>query len=244
MADTQFHGLETAAAPNDWVIPGSLELILKAARAVFDGTAAVGAFLPALEIISDSGSPVGTYVATSAVAAGDAADVSFAPFLRPAATSSGGSGIQYDVDNTGDWLLVETTSWRPATFPRAGIDLHSESFGGIILRTDQDAINIITGGATFPGGALNLLSNGNGLTIIIDSPSASPLIIDTVQGQLIDIGGSESQSGNINIGNDPATVGNFVGFFNAGGATQQTLPAAPTGAQIRAVLVAFGLVAP
>jgi Concanavalin A-like lectin/glucanases superfamily len=90
MADTQFHGLETADAPNDWTLPGSLEMTLKAARAVFDGSAATSSFLPALEIISDSGLPVGTYVADTAVEAGSSADASFAPFLRRATASSGG----------------------------------------------------------------------------------------------------------------------------------------------------------
>lgn len=92
MADTQFHALPTKAAPNDWVLPASLEMTLKAARALFDGTGAGGAFLPALEIISDSGTPVGTYVAGTAVSAGSSADVSFAPFLK-GATASGGSQV-------------------------------------------------------------------------------------------------------------------------------------------------------
>ena len=94
MPDTQFHGLGSGAAPQDWTLPDSLTMTLKAARAVYDGSAAVGSFLPALEIISDAGLPVGIYVSQTSVAAGDSADVSFAPFLRsPTAPSTGGGTL-------------------------------------------------------------------------------------------------------------------------------------------------------
>ena len=100
MPDTQFHGLGSGAAPQDWTLPDSLTMTLKAARAVYDGSAAVGAFLPALEIISDAGLPVGIYVSQTSVAAGASADVSFAPFLRsPSATSTGGGTLDQVITN-------------------------------------------------------------------------------------------------------------------------------------------------
>lgn len=112
MGDTQYHGLGTTNAPQTFDVPGNLTFTLKAARAVFDGTSAPGAFLPALTIVSDAGLPVGTYVSTTAVAAGASADVSFGPFSERSGASSGG-GIQYDVDNVGTWLDVETTGFEP-----------------------------------------------------------------------------------------------------------------------------------
>lgn len=110
MADTQFHALPTKAAPNDWVLPDSVAVQLKAARAVFDGTSSGSSFLPAVEIISDSGNPVGTYVTSTAVAAGSAADVSFGPFLKGAQASVTGTGLRYDVDNTGDWFYADANA--------------------------------------------------------------------------------------------------------------------------------------
>jgi hypothetical protein len=91
VADTQFSPLGTGAAPQDWTLPGSLELTLVGAQAIFDGTAAGASFLPALQIISDSGKSVGIYITDTAATAGSIAEVSFFPFSG-AAASGGGSG--------------------------------------------------------------------------------------------------------------------------------------------------------
>lgn len=240
MADIQFHGLGDQAAPSDWTVPQSLTFTLKAARAVFDGTAAAGAFLPAMVIESDGGLPVGTYVAGTAVAAGASADASFAPFLKGATSSAPSSGIQFDTDNVGDWFQLETTTDNPSNIP-IGIELHAGGLaGGMLLHTDTQPLQV-TGGGDLVHGGLELLCNGNHLTIIMDSPSASPLVIDTMQRQEIIIGASNSQSGNVNICGDPVFVANSLGFFQSGGVGQQPHPT--TLADVINVLQAFGLTA-
>jgi hypothetical protein len=92
-ADVQILGSGAKAAPLDYTLPLGSELLLKAVRADFDGTGAAGAFLPALEIISDAGHSVGLYPTDVAVAAGGSASVSFAPFLRNTPTATASTGL-------------------------------------------------------------------------------------------------------------------------------------------------------
>ena len=182
-----------------------------------------------------------------------------------------GSGIQYDIENLGDWLHVDVDESGSSPGDGNAIRFDNKSNGTFLLHQSGafGLLHILAEGANglviestaagagltirnggSPFGTNMLIENdGNSMTILQNSPASSPLVIDS-NGQLIDIGGSSSgstfPSGNINIGGDPATVGNGVGFFNVptGPANQQTLPAAPTGAQIRALLVAYGLCAP
>ena len=82
MADVQYHPLGTLSAPADWPVPKSVELAPKSVFAHFDGTNAAGSYLPTLQIISDAGTVAAEIPVSSEVAAGDSADVTFAPFLR------------------------------------------------------------------------------------------------------------------------------------------------------------------
>lgn len=74
-------------APLDYVVPGAQEISPVAVNATFDGTSAVTAWLPALELISDSGHVISRTFPASSVAAGGTAEVTFAPFLRQAAAA-------------------------------------------------------------------------------------------------------------------------------------------------------------
>ena len=85
-----------SSAPSDYVVPGSQEIELQTVTATFDGTGASGTFLPALQIISDGGITLATFIDTSvSVAAGGSAEVTFGTFLRrtppPAASPTPGS---------------------------------------------------------------------------------------------------------------------------------------------------------
>lgn len=140
MADTQFHGLGTENAPADWTIPGSLELVVKAARAVYDGSSAAGAFYPCLEVLSDSGNVVGKYVAGSTVTAGDSADVSFGPFLEEAQPVSTGSTTvkwaSYDGNSTtnlavGNSFTFSVTALNPG-YGEALLDLTTPTFPTVL----------------------------------------------------------------------------------------------------------------
>lgn len=78
----------SGSAPLSYEIAGAQEIILRAARATFDGTAAAASFLPAFRITDGAGQEIGTYPVDTAVSAGASADVSFAPFLRGATAGS------------------------------------------------------------------------------------------------------------------------------------------------------------
>ena len=82
-----------SSAPSDYVVPGSQEIEIQTVTATFDGTGASGAFLPALQIISDGGITMATFVDTSvSVAKGGSAEVTFGTFLRkspPPSTTPG-----------------------------------------------------------------------------------------------------------------------------------------------------------
>lgn len=89
MADMTIGGLGTKAAPLDYKIPKSLEVLPRSIKATFDGTGAGGSFLPTLQVIADSGDVVGSYPVDTAVVAGASADVSWFPRLRRLSVSSG-----------------------------------------------------------------------------------------------------------------------------------------------------------
>ena len=69
-----------SSAPFTYTVPGSTAFNLLAVRALVDGTSAAGAFLPCVQLWSDAGVLMAQRLGDS-VAAGGAADVTFAPFL-------------------------------------------------------------------------------------------------------------------------------------------------------------------
>jgi hypothetical protein len=93
MADTTIGGLGTKAAPLDYKVPKSIELFPRTIKATFDGSGAGAPFLPAVQIIADSGDVVGTYPVDTAVAAGGSADVSWFPRSVKAAAAASASSV-------------------------------------------------------------------------------------------------------------------------------------------------------
>lgn len=161
MADVQIHDDSTVDAPKQYVVPSSASFLLKTVVATFDGSSAAGAFLPCVEIISDSGELVARGLAAS-VAAGSEAEVSFFPFNRAAAASSGGSGIQFDTSpQSGDWLYVETTESSGHGPGGYGIELKDDGPSGILLTSDNGQLSI---GHPFTGTQLRD-SSGYGIDI-------------------------------------------------------------------------------
>lgn len=77
-----------SAAPFSYTVPASFAFSLLGVRATFDGASAAGAFLPCVQLVSDSGQVMAQSVGSS-VAAGDSADVTFAPFLGEQASGGG-----------------------------------------------------------------------------------------------------------------------------------------------------------
>jgi len=91
MADVQILATGVSAAPLDYDVPAANAITPKACFAHYDGSGSAGAYLPALEIISDSGHTVTIAVPSSSVAAGGTADVSWFPWRRGVTVQQGGN---------------------------------------------------------------------------------------------------------------------------------------------------------
>lgn len=79
MSDRQFNPLGDEQTPAEWTLAASLQVLLKNVYAEFDGSSAGAAYVPTLELVSDSGHTIGTYPFQGTVAAGASADVTWFP---------------------------------------------------------------------------------------------------------------------------------------------------------------------
>lgn len=169
MPDVPIVNRTTTAAPKDYTLPQSQEILLKAVRAEFDGTGAATSFLPALQLVSDAGDVMFTAVLTStSVAAGGSASVSWFPLKKLTAgspapspnplgtlwgwwdfsdtttiTLDGSSKIQTIKDKTGNGhdLSQGTAANRPAESTLNGLNC------GIFNSAHPD---VLTGGSWTP----------------------------------------------------------------------------------------------
>lgn len=99
MADVQLTQLATAAAPLVYTVPQGVEIRVKAVRAEYDGTAAAGAFLPQVHIVSDAGLTVARASDQGvSVAAGGTADASFFPGVKHAAAAAATTTDSYPIN--------------------------------------------------------------------------------------------------------------------------------------------------
>jgi hypothetical protein len=113
VADTQIHPTGTLSTPADYVIPDSAELILKGARASYNGSGAATSFIPLLRIISDAGTTSLEFVADTTVAAGGSADVTWFPRVGAAAQAASLSSSivrAYAFEFTGQTVTAGTTA--------------------------------------------------------------------------------------------------------------------------------------
>src|SRR5215469_760366 len=90
MSDDSIISSAISAAPKDYVLAGSQEFLLKAVRAVYDGSGAAGAYLPTFQLLDANGNVMFDATPTGSVAAGASAVVSWFPGLG----GGGGGGIQ------------------------------------------------------------------------------------------------------------------------------------------------------
>lgn len=84
---------DVADAPLTYDVPDAQVIGLVCANAVYDGAGAGGSWLPALELVSDSGHVIARAIPQTSVAAGGSAEVTFGPFLGP---PGGGGGTPYN----------------------------------------------------------------------------------------------------------------------------------------------------
>lgn len=124
MADVAILAQQVQGTPGGYTVPGGAEILLKSLRVAYNGAGAVGSFVPVMQLVAPgpTGQVVSEYPLGSTLAAGASADVTWFPGVIAAPSSSGGSGIQYDVDNVGGSLQVEATGAIAADFtqPNSG----------------------------------------------------------------------------------------------------------------------------
>jgi hypothetical protein len=92
---------DTAAAPKDYTLSGTQELLLKTVRALIDGSGAATAFLPTLQLLDPNGHVMWEGATTDTVAAGGSADVSWFPGL-----GAGGGATTTNAE----WFIARRTS--------------------------------------------------------------------------------------------------------------------------------------
>jgi hypothetical protein len=80
--EKQIIPLGSAAAPASWTLPPAFSIVPEVVYAMYDGSGAAGAYIPTLEIISDSGHVIGKIPMDNSVAAGSSVEATWAPFLR------------------------------------------------------------------------------------------------------------------------------------------------------------------
>lgn len=232
MADIALLAPGVAAAPEGYQIPGAQEIIVKAVTATYDGTDAAGAFVPTLQVIAPNGTILASCPTSTALVAGASADVSWFP-RSGVSSSSGGSGIQFDVENEGDWLDIQTDGTDPngvsvnLVAPGGGINIFAGASAG---GSNPGQIEI---GA--PGGTIQLGDTaGGGTAFLSDGP------------QTLDAGGDELRiqshsAGGTNGVRVQAVATGKLSFFNVTPVVKQGTPV--TLANVISLLQAYGLCA-
>src|SRR5438309_1208219 len=105
--DTQILRSAVAAAPKDYTIDKNVELTLRSVHAQFKDNGAASDWLPCVDLISDSGHTIARCSDPAVkVTAGDDAEVSWFPGVKPAAaaTASGGATYAHGFDDTAQIL--------------------------------------------------------------------------------------------------------------------------------------------
>ncbi len=152
-------------APLDYVVPNAQALELLCANAVFDGSGAAAAFLPALVIISDSGHVVSRTITAASVAAGGSAEVTFAPFLRSQAGGGGGGGtasVHLPVNLTNPYLTADTGNSHPWLQAVTNADLGLWAFR-------KDVEGVVFGNVLIPPA----YDSGGTLVLALATPTAA-----------------------------------------------------------------------
>lgn len=185
------------ASPSEYELTQSQTLSPKSAVATFDGTGAGGAFLACLSFYAQNGALVTRVFPATPVVAGDVAAVSYAPFPGGLASGGGGgSGIEFDVDNVGDWLSVETTAVTGSGDAMTFTDT-APSSNGITLTSDNGQVVL----------------NGTGVSIN-SSAAGSGINLNAVETIAIIAGTSGAANGEVIIGSSATSGGRSVTLDN------------------------------
>ena len=184
MADASILDPTVAAAPKQYLISGSQELLIKSITASFDGSAAAVPWVPAVQLLDSANEVIGTYPLDAPVAAGGTADVSFFPGVK-VASSSGGGGITATVEQvnqqTGTTSIANSTSTilLPATNLSGPINF-AASGGGMRCSTAgvySVEVNVqLASAAWTAGGGFELTLAFSGYSMVINSWVTFPTV--------------------------------------------------------------------
>lgn len=146
--------LADKAAPKDYTVASSQQIIPLCITASLDGTAAAAAYVATVEFISDAGLVMARCPCSTQLAAGASADVSWFPLRAAQSTTSASSTYQTVVLQTPDvrsyWPLDETsgTTWADlGPSAKALTAVGSPSFGQPPLITTGHSAVFPNGGA-------------------------------------------------------------------------------------------------
>jgi hypothetical protein len=164
MADESINALATQNTPWTYLVPQSVEFVLKSAQASFDGSGTGSGYVPALQV-TPPGGIAHVYTLGQTVAAGASADVTWFPGVKAAPAAA---GWQFGVDpQSGTWGVVSVTADDPTPYAGPGpyttyafrLDcVDANSSHGMLLVCNGDAIsthysylNLAAGRATLDG---------------------------------------------------------------------------------------------
>lgn len=180
------------SVPATYTLPPGFDVLLHSVSAQFNGSGAGGTFYPCLSVYSQDDKLIGRFFPAQALAAGDSAEVTFAPFLGP---ESDTAFLGMSEPFLG--LLVFTASPPGGIIlPQAGYSDPRTVFGTVSMAitvpldaNDPVGVNVVNQGASAHGyraflyvtdiaGSFMELVRGNADTTI-NSGDTDQLLIDT-----------------------------------------------------------------
>ena len=147
MADAAIIDTTVTAAPKDYLLPGTNELLLKAVRAAVDGSGTASAFVPALQLLAPDGTVMWTAITSASVAAAGSADVSWFPGLSGASSTSGVLSRVFDQELTSTTATLDTgANAIPQTANNLLLLIQARTdeatvFGNLNIRFNGDSTN-------------------------------------------------------------------------------------------------------
>lgn len=159
-------GPKAGGAPLRYVVTeqGTVDLMSIFAR--FDGSAASGDWRPTVTIRAQDGTILVRVPVDETLPTGDTADVTFAPFLRAGATSSGSGGIAFDTfPQEGTYLFLTTTGLSPLS---TGLDMRAQK--EVVIRSETDDVRLNAELlAQLNGGTVNVIARDGGMNITAEN---------------------------------------------------------------------------
>lgn len=119
MPDASLLSPSVATVPKQYTVTGTQDITLRSVTASFDGTSAAGSFVPALQIVDNTGVTVATFPIGTTLAAGASADVTWFPGLASGTSPPAAITGAFFVTGAGMWPSVTTGSSFPNRFEAA-----------------------------------------------------------------------------------------------------------------------------